>query len=211
LKDADTMSFMAFLFAAVVLAITPGPGIAYVVARTVAGGRKEGLASCFGTGIGGMFHVLAAALGLSLIVSQSATAFNLVKYLGAAYLVYLGIRLLLRKDQALEAEPVVSQGARSALVEGILVESLNVKTALFFLAFLPQFVAPSEPLVPQLVLLGCICVALNTLVDVIAVFAADRLLKSDVARATRARLLTRVSGVTMLALGAYLALARREA
>ena len=205
------MSFLAFAIAAVVLAITPGPGIAYVVARTVAGGRSEGLASCFGTGIGGMLHVFAAALGLSLIVAQSAVAFNLVKYLGAAYLVYLGIRLLLRKDHALIVEPVASQGVRRALFEGILVEALNVKTALFFLAFLPQFVSPSEPLVLQLVLLGSICVALNTLVDVVAVFAAHRLLESGAARAARARLLTRVSGVTMLGLGAYLALARREA
>jgi len=205
------MSFLAFVTAAVVLAITPGPGIAYVAARTVAGGRSEGLASCFGTGIGGMLHVVAAALGLSLIVAQSAVAFSLIKYLGAAYLVYLGIRLLLRKDQALSVEPVASQGVRRALFEGIVLEALNVKTALFFLAFLPQFVSPSEPLLSQLVLLGSICVALNTLVDVIAVLAADRLLMSRAARAARARLLTRVSGGTMLALGAYLALARREA
>jgi threonine/homoserine/homoserine lactone efflux protein len=117
----------------------------------------------------------------------------------------------MRKDQALTVEPVASQGVRRALFEGIVVEALNVKTALFFLAFLPQFVSPSEPLLPQLVLLGSICVALNTLVDVMAVFAADRLLKSNAARVARARLLTRVSGVTMLGLGAYLALARREA
>ena len=205
------MSLLAFAIAAVVLAITPGPGIAYVVARTAAGGRSEGLASCFGTGIGGLLHVLAAALGLSLIVAQSAVAFTLVKYLGAAYLIYLGIRLLLRKDQQFTVEPIPSQGVRRALFEGIVVEALNIKTALFFLAFLPQFASPSEPLVPQLVLLGSICVALNTLVDVVAVFAADRLLKSSAARAARARLLTKVSGVTMLGLGAYLALARREA
>jgi len=205
------MSFLAFLFAAAVLAVTPGPGIAYVVARTVAGGRAEGLASCFGTGIGGMLHVVAAALGLSLIVAGSAVAFNLVKYLGAAYLVFLGLSLLLRKDRELTVRPVASQGARRALLEGIVVEALNVKTALFFLAFLPQFISPDDALVPQLVLLGSICVALNTLVDVVAVFAADRMLKSNTARAMRARLLTRVSGVTMLGLGAYLALARREA
>jgi threonine/homoserine/homoserine lactone efflux protein len=205
------MSLLAFFFAAVILAVTPGPGIAYVVARTVAGGRSEGLASCLGTGIGGMLHVLAAALGLSLLVAQSALAFNIVKYLGAAYLIYLGIRLLMRRDADLAVKPVAAQGARRALVEGIVVEALNVKTALFFLAFLPQFVASGEPLVPQLVLLGSICVALNTLVDVVAVFAADRLLASDTARAARARLLTRVSGFTMLGLGAYLALARREA
>jgi threonine/homoserine/homoserine lactone efflux protein len=90
------------------------------------------------------------------------------------------------------------------------VEVLNVKTALFFLAFLPQFVAPTEVLATQLVLLGSICVALNTLVDVIAVFAAQSLLKSKTARAARARILTRVSGVTMISLGAALALARRN-
>lgn len=205
------MSILAFLFAAIVLAITPGPGIAYVVARTVAGGRSEGLASCFGTGLGGLFHVLAAALGLSLIIAQSALAFSVLKYVGAAYLVYLGLRMLMRKDTAVTAESVAPQGARRALVEGIAVEALNVKTALFFLAFLPQFVSPSEPLGPQLVLLGSICVALNTFVDVLAVFAAHRLLKSGVARAARARLMTRVSGFTMLGLGAFLALARREA
>ncbi len=204
------MSFVAFLFAAVVLAITPGPGIAYVVARTVAGGRAEGLASCLGTGIGGLLHVLAAALGLSLLIAQSAWAFNLIKYLGAAYLVYLGIRLLLRKSTALSAAPLAAQGPRRALLEGIVVEALNVKTALFFLAFLPHFVVPGQPMAPQLALLGSICVALNTLVDVIAVFAADRLLQSSTARTARAQLLTRVSGGTMLALGAYLALARRE-
>jgi threonine/homoserine/homoserine lactone efflux protein len=205
------MSLVAFFIAAIVLAVTPGPGIAYVVARTVAGGQKEGLASCFGTGVGGMFHVLAAALGLSLIVAQSAVAFNLVKYVGAAYLVYLGVRLLMRKDDAPTIQSLSPQGARRALAEGVVVEALNVKTALFFLAFLPQFANPSESLAPQLMLLGSICVALNTLVDVIAVFAADRMLKSSTARAARARLLTRVSGITMVGLGVYLALARREA
>lgn len=205
------MSFLAFLVAAFVLAITPGPGIAYVVARTVAGGRAEGLASCFGTAIGGMLHVAAAALGLSLLVAQSALAFDLVKYIGAAYLVYLGLRLLLRKDHELQASPVLSLGARRAFFEGVFVEALNVKTALFFLAFLPQFVSQGEPLVPQLVLLGSLCVVLNTLVDVVAVFAANRLLNSGPARAARARLLTRSSGATMVGLGAYLALANREA
>ena len=204
------MSLFAFLIAAVVLAITPGPGIAYVVARTVAGGRSEGLASCIGTGIGGLLHVLAAALGLSMLVAESALAFGLLKYLGAAYLVYLGVRLLRRREIALVLPQVSAQGAARALREGILVEALNVKTALFFLAFLPQFVAPALPLAPQLVVLGSICVALNTLADVAAVFAAQRLLSSGPARAARARLLTRASGLTMLGLGAFLALARRE-
>ncbi|MCX7201259.1 MAG: LysE family translocator, partial [Burkholderiales bacterium] len=139
------MSFVTFLIAATVLAITPGPGIAYVVARTVVGGRAEGLASCIGTGIGGMLQVLAAAVGLSIIVAQSALAFTLLKYVGAAYLVYLGVRMLLRKQLDDADQAVSPQGARRALIEGIVVEALNVKTALFFLAFLPQFLAPAEP------------------------------------------------------------------
>jgi len=161
-----------------------------------------------GTGIGGMLHVLAAALGLSMLIAQSVATFNLVKYLGAAYLVYLGIRLLLCKSQALVVEPANSQGTYHALFEGIFVEALNVKTALFFLAFLPQFTLPSSPLLPQLVLLGSICIVLNTIVDVIAVFAATRLLDSSTSSPARAQLLSRASGVTMLGLGAYLALAR---
>lgn len=205
------MSLTAFLIAATVLAITPGPGIAYVVARTVAGGRAEGLASCIGTGIGGMLHVLAAAVGLSVLVAQSALAFTVVKFVGAAYLVYLGVRMLLSKQSDGADQKVVPQGARRALLEGVVVEALNVKTALFFLAFLPQFVAPAEPLVPQVVLLGSICVALNTLVDVLAVLAAQRLLASGVARAARARLMTRLSGVTMVGLGVILATAKRQA
>ncbi|WP_354673803.1 LysE family translocator [Cupriavidus alkaliphilus] len=205
------MSLIPFLIAAVVLAITPGPAIAYVVARTVAGGRAEGLASCLGTGIGGLLHVFAAAAGLSLLIAQSAVAFSLLKYLGAAYLVYLGVRMLLRKEAPATIAAVPSRGARRALVDGVMVEVLNVKTALFFLAFLPQFVAPGAAAVSQLALLGCICVTLNTLVDVAVVFAAHRLLKSGAARAARARLMTRASGVTMLGLGAFLALARREA
>ena len=204
------MSFLAFLAAAVILAVTPGPGIAYVVARTVAGGRAEGLASCIGTGLGGLLHVLAAALGLSLLVAQSALAFNLLKFVGAAYLVYLGVRMLMSRAPAFDVGPLSPQGARRALVDGIVVEALNVKTALFFLAFLPQFADAGAPLAPQLVLLGGICVALNTAVDVLAVFAAQRLLQSGAARQARARLLTRASGATMVGLGAFLALARRE-
>jgi threonine/homoserine/homoserine lactone efflux protein len=209
LKNCPAVSLLAFFIAAALLALTPGPGIAYVVARTVAGGRQEGLASCLGTGLGGMLHVLAAALGLSVLLAQSALAFSLMKYVGAAYLIYLGVRLLMQKPPAGDASPVSAQGVRRAFAEGILVEALNVKTALFFLAFLPQFTTPAEPLLLQLVLLGSICVALNTLVDVMAVLGAQRLLQSGLGRSARALLLTRASGLTMIGLGAWLALTKR--
>jgi len=199
---------IAFLLAALVLAVTPGPGIAYVVARTAAGGRAEGLASCVGTGLGGLLHVCAAALGLSVLLAQSATAFTVVKYVGAAYLVYLGVRLLLVKAPV-AVGAVVPGGARRALLEGVLVEALNVKTALFFLAFLPQFLVSGSAPVPQLVVMGTICVLLNTLVDVGAVLGAARLLQAGHTARRRARLLNKVSGVTLVGLGLYIAAARR--
>jgi len=158
-----------------------------------------------------MLHVLAAALGLSLLVARSATAFALVKYVGAAYLVYIGVRMLLRRDAtSAPVQAVTSPGARRALLEGVVVEALNVKTALFFLAFLPQFVDPAQPLVAQLALLGSVCIALNTAADVVAVLAAHRLLRSDAAHNARARWMTRASGITMIGLGGWLALARRD-
>ncbi|HEX6155123.1 MAG TPA: LysE family translocator [Burkholderiales bacterium] len=195
--------FIAFLIAATILAITPGPGIAYVVARTAAGGRREGLASCFGTALGGMVHVVAAAVGLSALLAQSAIAFAIVKYVGAAYLIYLGIRLLISRRTEHRSASSVPQGAGRAFKEGIVVEALNVKTAIFFLAFLPQFVSAIAPLAPQLLLLGTICVILNTTADVIAVLAASRLLRSHAARATRERVLSRISGSAMIGLGIY--------
>lgn len=201
---------IAFFIAALVLAVTPGPGIAYVVARTAAGGRAEGLTSCIGTGLGGMLHVGAAAFGLSLLLAQSALAFSIVKYIGAAYLVYLGIRLLLSKGSSAPVQ-AKSTGPRRALLEGILVEGLNVKTALFFLAFLPQFLVGGASVVVQLITMGTVCVVLNTLVDVVAVLGAARLLRSEASGQARAKLLNKASGLTLVGLGLYVAASRRGA
>lgn len=204
------MTPSAFFIAALVLALTPGPGIAYVVARTASGGRAEGLASCAGTGLGGMLHVGAAALGLSLLLAQSATAFAVVKYVGAAYLVYLGIRLLVSGSSPTQGA-VVAGGTHRALLEGTLVEALNVKTALFFLAFLPQFLVDGSPPEVQLVLMGTVCVALNTLVDVGAVLGASQLLGAEPSARRRARVLHKASGLTLVGLGLYVVSARRGA
>ena len=200
---------LPFILAALVLALTPGPGIAYVVARTVACGRAEGLASCVGTGLGGMLHVGAAALGLSLLLAQSATAFAVLKWVGAAYLVYLGVRLLLSRPANPAPKAAAAGGPRRALLEGILVEALNVKTALFFLAFLPQFLVEGSAAAPQLVVMGTICVVLNTLVDIAAVLGAARLLQSELTARRRARLLNTASGLTLVGLGLYVAAAKR--
>lgn len=203
-----SLSF-AFLLAALVLALTPGPGIAYVVARTAAGGRAEGLASCIGTAAGGMLHVGAAALGLSALLVKSAFAFAVVKYVGAAYLVFLGVRLLLASAPVAQTPVLSATGTWRAVRDGVLVEALNVKTALFFLAFLPQFLVSERAAAPQLVVMGSVCVVLNTLVDALAVFGADRLMKTTPMRRRRERVLTKASGVTMVGLGLYVAISRR--
>lgn len=200
---------ISFLLAATALAIVPGPGIAYVVARTVAGGRAEGVASSVGTAGGGMVHVLLSALGLSLLIAESPVLYSAIKYLGAAYLLYLGLKILLARAEATDVPRVARAGAKKAFRDGIVVEALNVKTAMFFIAFIPQFVSPTHAFAPQFILLGTICVLLNTSADLVAVFAASRFLASD-AKARRERLLSRVSGIVMIALGLFVALSDKH-
>lgn len=202
--------FGVFLFAALVLAITPGSGLAYVVARTVAGGWREGVASTLGTAVGGIGHVAAAAFGLSLLIAQSAVAFSIVKYAGACYLVYLGLRLLLSRSAGESGPSVTAVGWFRAFCEGVAVELFNVKTALFFLAFIPQFVDPGAPAAAQFVALGIICVALNTGADLLAVAGASRLLQSSTSRRLRAKALAMGSGATLVSLGAYVAFSKHE-
>lgn len=165
--------FGLFFATAVLLAITPGPGIFYVLARSLRGGRSEGIASSLGTTVGGLAHVLAAAFGLSALLASSAVAFSLVKYAGAAYLVFLGIRTLLGNDTVSAINLSSSHAAsRQAFFQGILTEALNPKTALFFLAFIPQFIDPRGHVALQFLLFGFISVALNSTVDLIVAVAA---------------------------------------
>jgi len=163
----------AFLAAALLVAVTPGPGIFYVAARTLAGGRAEGLASSFGTGVGGLFHVLAGAIGISAIVMTSAEAFTALKLVGAFYLIWLGVKTW-REARIVVPVDVETTGARKAFREGILVEAFNPKTAAFFLAFIPQFVDPNANVTQQFLVLGLISVALNTAVDVVVTYWAAK-------------------------------------
>lgn len=198
--------FALFLAAAVLLAITPGPGIFYVLARSLGGGRREGVNSSLGTFVGGMFHVFAAALGISAILAASAVAFHTVKYAGAAYLVWMGVRMIRSRNAEM---PMAIAGPRSgAFRQGIFTEILNPKTALFFLSFIPQFIAPERGHVfLQFALLGITSVALNTSADLLVVLLAaplERKLKSS-ARFRRGQRVA--SGAGMIGLGVYVAVA----
>jgi len=200
----DTHRFLLFLAAALVLAITPGPGIFYVLARTLAGGRREGMQSSFGTFFGGLFHVFAAALGISAILAASAVAFHTVKYAGAAYLVFLGIKMIRSRNAELPTDTEAPRGG--AFRQGIFTEALNPKTALFFLSFIPQFIAPERGhIFMQFAALGIVSVALNTAADLVVVTLSvplERKLKSS-ARFRRGQ--RTASGLGMIGLGAYLA------
>ena len=213
----DLTQLALYFAAALVLAVTPGPGIFYVAARTLAGGRAEGVASSFGTGLGGLVHVLAGSLGVSAIVLASAELFTVLKLIGAVYLVWLGLRTLLSARREASAGlngefTAPSIGPRRAFREGVLVEALNPKTAAFFLAFIPQFVDPIQGHVAfQFVVLGFVSVALNTLADIVVAFAASRIRQGAAARPTLIWRLREASGAAMIALGVGLALAKRPA
>ncbi len=203
----DPTSFGIFLSAAFVLAVTPGPGIFYVLTRSLKGGRGEGYASSFGTAIGGMFHVLAAGLGLSAILSTSAFAFTVVKFAGAGYLIYLGIRTIMGSDELPDDEEAdYATDFKQVLSQGIMTEALNPKTAIFFLAFIPQFINPNDVIVTQFILLGSISVLMNTTADIVVATMAGPIGTQLKKRAGLRKGQKLFTGTGLIALGAYVAL-----
>ena len=211
----DSTRLLLFLTAAVLLAVAPGPGMLYVLARSMAGGRREGVLSALGTFLGGMVHVFAAALGVSVILARSALAFATVKYAGAAYLCFLGVRMILdaRKekdcspdDPACDFPRAAEASPRNPLWQGVATEVLNPKTALFFLSFIPQFVHRSAGHVFfQFALLGTASVVLNTSADLIVILLAEPLGKKIRASTVFHRRQRTVTGAIMIGLGTYLA------
>jgi threonine/homoserine/homoserine lactone efflux protein len=202
MPDATTLA----LFAAACLAFLaiPGPSVFYVVTRSLVQGRRAGLTSMLGVQAGGLVHVVAAAFGVSALIASSAAAFSVVKYAGAAYLVFLGLRKLLGRAAVEDVEPRGPASNARLFGHGVIVNVLNPKTALFFLAFLPQFVDPSAgPVAPQMLLLGTMLVCLGVLSDgtyaLLAAGAGNRL--------RNRRRLERWSGGVFVALGLAAAVA----
>jgi threonine/homoserine/homoserine lactone efflux protein len=170
-------TLLAFALAAGVLVVIPGPNHIYIVTRSIAQGRRIGLASAFGVETGTLVHITAAAIGLSALIASSAAAFNAVRYAGAAYLVFLGLRALRADDgHDLESGPTRDGSVRRAYFDGILVNVLNPKVALFFLAFLPQFVDRHRgATATQILVLGLVVFVIATTSDVIYALAAGAL------------------------------------
>ena len=160
IPDGQTLAL--FALAAIALAAVPGPAVLYIVAQSVGGGRVAGLFSALGVATGGAVHVAAAAIGLSSLLVSSALAFEIVKYAGAAYLVYLGVRRLLAREEPGRVDGAArpARSPWSLYRQGVVVNVLNPKTAIFFLAFIPQFVDPRNGAVPgQIAVLGLVFVA----------------------------------------------------
>ncbi|MGA7631452.1 MAG: LysE family translocator [Terriglobales bacterium] len=203
----ESTRLCVFLCAAILLAVAPGPGMLYVLARTLSGGRREGLLSALGTFLGGMVHVFAAAAGVSIILAKSAVAFATVKYLGAGYLCLLGVRMIL--DAKKRGEDISLAGLppeRNPFWQGVTTEVLNPKTALFFLSFIPQFVNRTGGHVfVQFVLLGTVSVMLNTSADVVVTLLAGPVGKRIRGSERFRRRQRTLTGTVMIGLGTYLA------
>lgn len=207
----DPSILIAFVAAALVVLVTPGPGVLYVVTRSATQGYRAGLASVLGLSAGALAHVAAAAIGLSAILLTSATAFGIVKALGAGYLVYLGLRTLFTRQPVGDIGTLAPLPLRRLFLDGVIVSALNPKIAVFFLAFLPQFVdASAGHAARQIVLLGIVYVGLALLTDGAYALLAGSLrqwLKSFLQRSPLPRFF---SGGIYIGLGIHTAFAQRQ-
>ncbi len=162
----DGTTLLVFLGASLVLLVTPGPAVFYIVARSIDQGKLAGMVSTLGVAAGSCVHIVAAALGISALIASSAVAFNVIKLVGAAYLIYLGVRKFLVPDPVETNVTVARRRLREIFVQGVIVNVFNPKTALFFLAFLPQFIDVGKGHVAlQMILLGLIFALLGILSD----------------------------------------------
>ena len=207
----DPMLWGLFIAASLVLLLTPGPAVLYIVARSVQQGRTAGLVSVLGIHLGTLVHITAAAVGLSALLVSSALAFAVVKYLGAAYLIWMGVRTLMAKAPDPEMPVVEAKPLHRAFRDGFVVNVLNPKTAIFFLFFLPQFVDPARGSVHgQVLTLGLTFMGLGMLSDGLFALAAGT--AGEVLRGSQGfrRLLRWLSGASFVGLGISAALASRK-
>lgn len=212
----DPLSYATFVAASAALILVPGPAQALVLANTLTGGRRSGALTAVGLNVGTLIHAAAAALGLSALLATSALAFALVKYAGAAYLIYLGIQALRAKagpqpqPQPQSATTATPTSNKAPLTQAILAGTLNPKVALFFLAFLPQFVDPARgSVVVQMLILGATMAVMDTLYELALVSVLYRMRDRLVGNQRFMAWQSRISGVILIGLGLRLAAQER--
>jgi len=207
----DGQTLLLFVGAGLLLNVTPGPDLLYILGRAMGQGRSAGVLSALGIGAGCLFHVVAATLGLSAVVMALPLGYDLVRWAGAAYLVFIGLKALRSRGSSLQVSALAPESRRRVFLQGALTNVLNPKVALFFLAFLPQFADPRRgPLAPQLLLLGTIFAVNGTLVCILFALFASRLGDWLRTRYGVTRLLDRMTGGLFIALGLRLALLDRR-
>jgi len=207
----SSTSLVAFVASALVVLLIPGPGVLYVVARSISQGRRAGLVSVLGLSAGVLAHIAAAAGGISAVLLASAAAFDIVKTLGAGYLIYLGIRTLFARRASVSIVASTPRSSHRLFMNGVLVSVLNPKIAVFFLAFLPQFVEPSQgPVQRQILLLGLIYITLALITDSAYALLAGAARHWLGGRVIQGPLPRYVSGSLYLGLGVSTALAGRQ-
>ena len=200
-----------FTIAALVVLLIPGPGVLYIIARSTSQGYRAGLVSVLGLATGALVHVLAATLGLSAILLTSAAAFGVVKILGASYLIYLGVQALLTRHDAASVDIPPPRAMRRLFTDGVIISVLNPKIAVFFLAFLPQFIDPAAGSFSQQILfLGCVYVGLAIFTDGSYALLAGRIRHWLGNRLTKGPLPHYASGAVYLGLGVSMALTDRD-
>lgn len=208
---AEFASLAPFVIAALIVLLIPGPAVLYVVARSVTEGTRAGLVSVLGLSAGALVHVLAATAGLTAILLTSATAFSVVKLLGAGYLIYLGIRALVSRETKAGPELRTRRSLYRTFADGVVVNVLNPKIAVFFLAFLPQFADPARGSVPlQILILGLIYVALALITDGVYALAASRFRHWLAGRVMAGKLSRYAGGLVYIGLGVGTAMAERN-
>jgi len=204
----DLNSLISFAVASVALLVIPGPAVIYIVNRSVADGRQIGIAAVVGLELGTFMHVLAATVGLSAILATSENAFNVVKYLGASYLILIGLRTLTRKPEAISTS-ASSMTQSQAFRQGFIINTLNPKIALFFLSFLPQFIDPNiSSNARQSLILGSVFVLCGFVIDGIYALTASSLREVLVKGKALPFIQQYVAGVVFVLLGAAAALAK---
>ncbi len=207
----DTNTLLLFMTAALALNVTPGPDMLYVVARSVGDGRAAGVISSLGIAAGSIVHTLAVALGLAGLLRAVPIAFEIVKWVGAGYLIWLGVRALRGRAGPADQVAVTPASTRAVFAQGMLTNLLNPKVALFFLAFLPQFVDPERgPVALQIISLGLLFNTSGTLVNVLVAVLASGAGAWSRRRFGESVMLRRVTGVLFIGLGVRLALLERR-
>lgn len=198
-------TLLVFTVAALVMNLSPGPSNFYVLARSVAQGPSAGLVAALGLAVGSLVHVIAAAFGLSLLFETAPLLYTGLKFVGAGYLVYLGLRMFLAKVEPNLAVESIGRARSRVLRESVLVEVMNPKTALFFIAFLPQFVDATAPMAPQFLLLGMIVTVTALPCDIAVALGAGKAARWLRGSTAIQRLQNRISGGILVSLGAYVA------